>query len=218
MSAIVKRLTEMLEGHQGTLSEKALLFATEVHKGQYRRNKVTCNMCKGDGCLDNEDDECPKCRGKGFVHPEYIVHPKAVAENAVKVYDSIPIKVGFDRGVYVLKEALNFNKYEQEVEIIKAAGFLHDTVEDCEDVHPCTLREHFGERVEHIVYYLTTQHKETYSEYIQRLVTGPIESKIIKIADLTDNLVDVKGNVGKNKIEIYKLCKWILKQDIGVKS
>lgn len=87
---------------------------------------------------------------------------------------------------------LEFGMTDPEV---LAAAVLHDTIEDtnadCDDII-----EHFGERVASMVATMTKDKRladePREDEYLEGLVAAPIEVKLIKLADVIDNLIDSK--------------------------
>lgn len=79
---------------------------------------------------------------------------------------------------------------------VVAAALLHDVMEDCGVSLPILVKR-FGRRVSHFVYALTRMPKkgETDQEKemrktkkIRKLVAGPLEVRMIKCADILDNL------------------------------
>ena len=76
---------------------------------------------------------------------------------------------------------------------VLAAGALHDTIEDTTTDHD-DLSERFGRRVADWVARLTKDKRlpeeQREREYFAGLAEGPIEVKLCKLADVTDNLVD----------------------------
>jgi (p)ppGpp synthase/HD superfamily hydrolase len=77
-----------------------------------------------------------------------------------------------------------------------AAAALHDTIEDTL-VDRDDLIEQFGPRVAEFVAILSKEkrlpHDQREEQYLNGLVEGPIEVKLLKMADLYDNLSDSSG-------------------------
>jgi (p)ppGpp synthase/HD superfamily hydrolase len=100
---------------------------------------------------------------------QYIIHPLRVSE-------------------FLLK---NFNKHPN-IEKMRIAAILHDTVEDTwatiEDIE-----KNFGKEIEELVFEVSKPEikdkKERNNKYIEILKKGKDESKIIKLADIFDNII-----------------------------
>lgn len=70
----------------------------------------------------------------------------------------------------------------------RAAGWLHDTMEDCGMSREQLLYLGVGVQVGQVVECLTRRKSdETYDQYITRVAAGPIAARRVKIADLRDN-------------------------------
>jgi (p)ppGpp synthase/HD superfamily hydrolase len=141
--------------------------------------------------------------GKFITYDDYITHPIQVAKIASGIF---------------LKWAGQNKDDGTVVEDIIDIAHLHDTVEDT-DVTMEDISSNFNKRVSMSVELLT--HDETsltYFQYIRRiLMSDCIEAKIVKLADLTHNLVDASPKfMSKNKIELYKLAKFMLEKELDV--
>jgi len=122
---------------------------------------------------------------------DYITHPIAVAEIALTLMNS--------RDEWRWLDA----------DILYAGAVLHDTWEDCEDVTLDIIKEEFGLEVSWIVDDLTKRDGENYLESVMR-AKKYVYSRIIKIADNTHNLSDLKEGSLKDK---YRLSKYILENN-----
>jgi Guanosine polyphosphate pyrophosphohydrolases/synthetases len=69
----------------------------------------------------------------------------------------------------------------------KAAGYLHDILEDTDTTAEDLLKDGIPESVVTAVEKLTRTSDETYKEYLIRLKSNPI-AREVKLADLADNL------------------------------
>jgi guanosine-3',5'-bis(diphosphate) 3'-pyrophosphohydrolase len=78
-------------------------------------------------------------------------------------------------------------------ETILAAAYLHDVIEDC-DVDYDEVREEFGAEVADLVAVMTKDKRviepEREAAYEQQLRAGPWQGRLIKLADVYDNLAD----------------------------
>ncbi len=87
-------------------------------------------------------------------------------------------------------------------ERVVAAALLHDTIEDC-DVDYDELHEQFGPEVASIVACLTKDMRliepQREAAYDQQLAAGPWQAKLIKLADVYDNLSDCNDDAARNR-------------------
>lgn len=94
-------------------------------------------------------------------------------------------------------------KHRPEGDLILAAAVMHDVVEDT-PVTLDTLRGlGFPDRVTHLVDLMTHIKEEdglTYRQYVERVATDP-DAKLIKLADLHDNLFHPARREGWNEGE-----------------
>jgi len=83
--------------------------------------------------------------------------------------------------------------FECRDEAVLAGALLHDVLEDTKADYD-DLDHHFGRRVADIVSCLSKDKRSIEArreqEYDQRLESGPWEAKLIKLADVYDNLAD----------------------------
>jgi len=83
--------------------------------------------------------------------------------------------------------------FETGDEEVIAAALLHDTIEDTATDYD-DVKELFGKRVADIVSALTKDMRLTdakrESEYDRQLAEGPWEARLIKLADVFDNITD----------------------------
>jgi (p)ppGpp synthase/HD superfamily hydrolase len=104
------------------------------------------------------------------VHPhQYIIHPLRVSEFLLKNFRLHP----------------NLN-------LMRAAAVLHDTIEDTW-VSEKDIEQQFGKKIAELVVELTHPEIEDKTDrlnnYIKLLITASDEAKIIKLADIFDNVV-----------------------------
>jgi (p)ppGpp synthase/HD superfamily hydrolase len=104
------------------------------------------------------------------IHPhQYIIHPLRVSE-------------------FILK---NFGNHPN-VDIMRTAAVLHDTVEDTWATID-NIKSNFGEEVSEIVFDVSKpeikESEERNKKYLEMLKNAKDESKIVKIADIFDNVV-----------------------------
>ena len=76
------------------------------------------------------------------------------------------------------------NSLESEVE--KIVGVLHDTIEDSQLTFNDLRDEGFSENVIEAINAITKRKRESYDDYLKRVMSNPIATKV-KIADLKDN-------------------------------
>lgn len=136
----------------------------------------------------------------------YIIHPKAVYENLLKMIE--------ENGIFQAPLGI-INPYRI---IAKCAAWLHDVFEDNPELHLSTekLEEILGLKSnEHtiiivgllnVLNVLTKQPDEGYLSAIKRVMSNDI-AVIIKLCDLKDNLKDAKKGSRKDK---YQLAQFIL--------
>ncbi|MBR1413146.1 MAG: bifunctional (p)ppGpp synthetase/guanosine-3',5'-bis(diphosphate) 3'-pyrophosphohydrolase [Bacilli bacterium] len=160
---IEKQLNEVLAYHSDSkilsdeLVEKALDFATEKHKGQYR---------KGDNPV------------------EYITHP-----------------------IEVSKLVEYYNNENKELNDLKAAAYLHDTVEDT-NTSLEEIESLFGKKVASLVDELTTDEDKARSigkvAYLSNKMTNMTNSALtIKLCDRLHNVSELPYSNDEEFIEEY---------------
>ena len=144
-----------------------------------------------------------KRKGSGL---PYITHPVEVAKIAFSLHERIS------------KNHNLFATYRLEPSQwdIQLVALLHDVVEDTEYTIE-DIRSEFG----NIIHYeslevLTHDPRDDYFIYMMKIIKGPAEAKIVKLADITHNLRSAEGNVSKHKINVYKLSKYMLQQELGL--
>ncbi|MHC5027931.1 MAG: HD domain-containing protein [Planctomycetota bacterium] len=88
-------------------------------------------------------------------------------------------------------------------EEILAAALLHDVIEDT-TVDYDDLLEHFGPRVADLVAALSKDPRLVEAErerrYDEQLAAAPWEARLIKLADVYDNLVDAHTDAARSKL------------------
>lgn len=117
---------------------------------------------------------------------EYFTHPMRVAQNVLAIPNSTDVMV--------------------------AAAFLHDTLEDCPGIGSFELCQRFGVEVTDIVVGLTSRSKQISMSAIRSirkkidheyLALQPVEVKLIKLEDRYDNLKDLSMCPDKNFVKLY---------------
>lgn len=88
--------------------------------------------------------------------------------------------------------------------ILQTIALLHDVVEDT-NITFDELRLKFGDYVANCVGDLTKQDGEAYADFIFRLSSGDDSSIEVKLADLCDNLSDLKDGPLKDKYELAEM-------------
>jgi (p)ppGpp synthase/HD superfamily hydrolase len=73
--------------------------------------------------------------------------------------------------------------------LLRAAGYLHDVVEDTDWTYRDLHEAGISKTVTNILFFLTQKEDETYFDYILRLKHCP-EAVQIKLVDLLDNMQD----------------------------
>jgi len=92
----------------------------------------------------------------------------------------------------------NFKEH-QEVETMRLVAVLHDLLEDTNTTEQ-ELEQIFGKKVSEMVKALSENkslptRKESYAEYLGRLIIAEDSVKIIKLCDIQDNLSTIDDNV-----------------------
>ena len=105
-----------------------------------------------------------------------------------------------------------------DAEIICAA-FLHDTIEDCEDVTREIIACEFSERVADLVDQESEDKSKTWIERkgttIERLKSAPWEVKIIALGDKLSNMRDIDRDYPENGDNLWNRFRMKDKQMIG---
>ena len=106
----------------------------------------------------------------------------------------------------IAKDLARKQEYES-IDYVEIISLLHDTVEDS-DINIELIYQEFGLIVSDAVFVLTKikDNNWNYVKYLQRIKNN-ILAKIVKIADLTHNLSDLKPGNLRDK---YELSKWFL--------
>lgn len=98
---------------------------------------------------------------------------------------------------YVIHPLRVAQSLESEQE--KAAAVLHDVMED-RGIDRETLSEFFGDAVAEMVEIVSRRTSETYRDFIGRIIASGNRSAMrIKLADVSDNLVDLPTDHGLRK-------------------
>ena len=115
-----------------------------------------------------------------YTNEPYIVHPVNVAKIIEEAFSSTP-------ELYIYSDKLNMRF------ITKACALLHDTVEDTDTTFN-EIEETFGIHIRNILYYVTNISKQSDGNRKIRKeidmvhnLEGPLESIMIKLADIIDN-------------------------------
>ena len=89
---------------------------------------------------------------------------------------------------------------------LKAAGFLHDVIEDCGVTAAELLAEGIKPEVIELVLAVTRREGETYRQFIARTATCGREAIAIKLADLRANMADLAGLERGERIGLMQRC------------
>ena len=91
-----------------------------------------------------------------------------------------------------------------------SSAWLHDTFEDGTPEIRQEIESEIPEEVVSIIDYLSKREGETKMDYLRRCFSGPIEVKLIKVADRIDNLSDGLGTQDPEWLaRYYKSSKFI---------
>lgn len=96
--------------------------------------------------------------------------------------------------------------------ILKAAGYLHDVVEDTSITFQVLKDRGVSDEVVEVLRYVTKREGENYKDFIMR-ITGNLRAMKLKVADLKDNLSSCPEGQMKDK---YRLALWILEREIAL--
>lgn len=88
----------------------------------------------------------------------------------------------------------------------RSVSFLHDVLEDIDDVSVADLLERFPEDVVNAVLILTKKKGQTYEEYIEEVGKTELTTRV-KLADLSDNM-DVRRLPVLGEREVKRLQKY----------
>jgi (p)ppGpp synthase/HD superfamily hydrolase len=116
-----------------------------------------------------------------------------------------------------VKENFSDEVYETEAELMIAAAFLHDTLEDNPEYTPSVLRSRgVSQEVIDLVLILTKRKGESYFDFIMRINhSGDELAKMIKIADISCNMADTDEKEKKSaRYAKYELSRYILSQGL----
>lgn len=108
------------------------------------------------------------------------------------------------------KSYADYGKTDEENEILAIVAVMHDTLEDTKLTEQDLVNEGFGEVLINVIKTLTKSDKDTYLDYILRIKKNPI-ARIVKLADLKDNLSDLNAIAHKTLRDKYLLAQEILK-------
>lgn len=129
-------------------------------------------------------------------------------ETALEAHDGQVDKAG---EAYILHPLRVMLAVQPQGEFAMICAVLHDVVEDT-DVTLAAIRARFGEDVEYVVGLLTQGKGEEYTEYIKRVASDTVATKI-KVADIYDNLrPDRSKGRPKNALEKYGKALAVLEQ------
>lgn len=130
-------------------------------------------------------DRAHQGQTRKFTSQPYIVHPDRVAARVAKL------------------------PYANEEMV--AAAWLHDVIEDC-GITPTVLSDYFPTEVVDMVVYLTNYRKDCGLSNrlrriadLERIATAPLDVRIIKLCDRTDNVRDsLRAEIGFRRSYIVK--------------
>ncbi len=133
---------------------------------------------------------------------DYITHPIAVAEIALAIFDKefAPLNDGEDEDLY---ESL-----DEERDVIYILSILHDVYEDT-DTTLEEIEELFNKHISERVHALSRIEPQNYYEFTMNIKWKWNRAvKIVKRADLTHNMSDLKEGSLKDK---YRFAEHLLK-------
>ena len=94
-------------------------------------------------------------------------------------------------------------RFDCHDDVVLAAAYLHDTIEDC-GVDYDELIERFGRTVADLVVVMTKDTRlvepERETAYDAQLAAGPWQGRLLKIADVYDNLTDAATAASRRKL------------------
>lgn len=115
-----------------------------------------------------------------YTNEPYIVHPVNVSKIIEEAFSSTP-------ELYIYSDKLNMRF------VVEACALLHDTVEDTDTTFN-EIEENFGIHIRNILYYITNVSKPSDGNRKTRKeidmyhnLEGPLESIMVKLADIIDN-------------------------------
>lgn len=124
-----------------------------------------------------------------------------------------------------LQQVVNvLERYGIKDERIVCAGWLHDTIEDTEADYD-DIKEQFGSKVANTVVAVTKDtrlaNNQKESQYLKQLRKAPVEAQIVKIADITANLMDLKNaryDMRKQKLQVKRKLSYFDAIKRGISS
>jgi len=129
-----------------------------------------------------------------FTKEPYINHPKRVAKYVLE---------------YIKGKSMFFHPT-----VYETVAWLHDAVEDSDLTIEDLYEMDFPVQVILGVQAVTRNPNENYFEFIKRCMHDKV-GIFVKIADLTDNMSDLKEGKKKDK---YRLAKYILELRLGIEK
>ncbi|MHA2425174.1 MAG: HD domain-containing protein [Candidatus Thorarchaeota archaeon] len=124
---------------------------------------------------------------------------------AINAHDGVYRGDGVPYVVHPIRIALHAASLGLSIPTILAA-LLHDVVEDT-DTGISQIYDQFGNEVGDMVKALTKPEKGTPNRsniYKEQLLNGPVESKMIKLLDIQDNLADIDEYFEPEKAKAYR--------------
>ena len=117
-------------------------------------------------------------------------------------------KMGDDKGKdYIVHPQRIAEKFNEKHDSLKAAAWLHDTMEDAKLTRENLKNDGIEDPVIDIVEILTRRTGETYLDFILR-ISADYNASLIKIEDLKDNMTSLAEGSLKDK---YRMAEHILK-------
>lgn len=95
----------------------------------------------------------------------------------------------------------------------KTVAWLHDVVEDTEWTLDQLFLEGFSDSTLVSLNAITHRDGESYANYLRR-ISNDYTAIIVKIADLTDNLLDLDGEKNRQRREKYEVARLFLQSCI----
>lgn len=93
----------------------------------------------------------------------------------------------------------------------RAVAFLHDVLEDT-DLGADALGKIFGPRLVLDVLALTRRPADAYSTYVEKITNGSDTALVVKLADVTDNLIGTPKESLSNR---YRRAEAVLREEVA---
>lgn len=166
--------------------------------------RLQCGKC---GALGHHGADCTtyQCADPATSQPDEprATEPHSPLEKAIVLSAGSHLGQRDKQGEpYILHPLRVMSSVAEHGEAAMIAAVLHDVVEDC-DVELFEVRVEFGAEIGDAVDSLSRRDLESYAEFISRCAGNPL-GRLVKIADINDNLSRIDGLAEAERIRLGK--------------